>query len=69
MNSGYVTVKCPRCNSTSEISERGIRTASFLCPVCLEGEINDKVRMVPDTELGEQLFNYFTPDVIKLRAN
>lgn len=39
MNAGYITVKCPRCSSTMEIIHSGVKTEVFLCPVCLEGEI------------------------------
>ena len=42
MNPVYVTVKCPRCSSTLEIISSGITTDIFLCPVCLEGEIQCK---------------------------
>ena len=69
MSSGYVTVKCLRCNSTSVINERGVRTELFLCPVCLEGEIRYKFKMVLGNELGRQLYSYFTPEVMKLKAN
>ena len=69
MSSGYVTVKCPRCNSTSVINERGIRTDFFLCPVCFEGEIQYRVKTVLDIELGKLLNSHFTPEVMKLKAN
>ena len=69
MCSGCVTVKCPRCRSTSVLSERGIRTEFFLCPVCLEGEIQNKVKMVLGDELEELLYSYFTPEVMKLKVN
>ena len=69
MISGYVTVKCPRCNSTSIISERGIRTKFFLCPVCLEGEIQYKVKMMLGDELKDLLISRYTPVVTNFKAN
>jgi transposase-like protein len=69
VSSGYITVKCPRCNSTSLISERGIRTEFFLCPVCLEGEIQYKVKTMLGDELEKLLLNPYTPVVMNLRAN
>ena len=39
MGGDYLTVKCSRCTSTSELKMEGVRTDIFLCPVCLEGEI------------------------------
>jgi hypothetical protein len=40
MRKGYLTVKCPRCNSTSEFKINGVKVDYLYCPVCLEGEIN-----------------------------
>ena len=40
MRKGYLTVKCPRCNSTSELKINGVKVDYLFCPVCLEGEIN-----------------------------
>ena len=39
MIKGYISVKCPRCMSTVELPRKGVRTTMFICPVCLEGEI------------------------------
>ena len=36
----YLVVKCPRCQSTSEIKTHGVIPVILLCPVCLEGEID-----------------------------
>jgi predicted RNA-binding Zn-ribbon protein involved in translation (DUF1610 family) len=44
MTYGYVTVKCPRCNSTIEIISGGATADIFTCPVCLEGEIRNTPR-------------------------
>jgi predicted RNA-binding Zn-ribbon protein involved in translation (DUF1610 family) len=44
MTYGYVTVKCPRCNSTIEIISGGVSAEIFNCPVCLEGEIRSNPR-------------------------
>lgn len=43
MRENYVTVKCPRCNSTSEIKSNGVVLNILLCPVCCEGEIEYQV--------------------------
>ena len=40
--STYVTVKCPRCMSTSQLQVTSITNDEFLCPVCSEGEIRSK---------------------------
>jgi hypothetical protein len=69
VSSGYVTVKCPRCNSTSIISERAIRTSFFLCPVCLEGEIQYKVKIMLGDELKNLLISHYTPVVTNFKAN
>jgi predicted RNA-binding Zn-ribbon protein involved in translation (DUF1610 family) len=39
MNRNTVTFECPRCASGVRLAKTAVRTASFLCPVCLEGEI------------------------------
>ena len=39
MTKGYISVKCPRCMSTVKLARKGVRTTMFICPVCLEGEI------------------------------
>jgi predicted RNA-binding Zn-ribbon protein involved in translation (DUF1610 family) len=44
MTYGYVTVKCPRCDSTIEIIGSGATADIFRCPVCLEGEIQNNPR-------------------------
>jgi hypothetical protein len=56
VSSGYIIVRCPRCFSTSEISRNGVRTHTFLCPVCLEGEIQYKENqsvIEKEPELGQ----------------
>ena len=35
----YVTVKCPRCMSASELKTTSAISGPFFCPVCTEGEI------------------------------
>jgi hypothetical protein len=35
----YVTVKCPSCQSVSQIKADAVRSEYFYCPVCEEGEI------------------------------
>jgi predicted RNA-binding Zn-ribbon protein involved in translation (DUF1610 family) len=40
--SKYVTVKCPRCMSTSQLQATSITGNAFLCPVCSEGEIKSQ---------------------------
>jgi hypothetical protein len=40
MKEKYVTVRCPACNSVSQLKATGVRTDFFYCPVCLDGEIN-----------------------------
>jgi len=37
--STYVTVKCPRCLSASELKTTSTINGPFFCPVCAEGEI------------------------------
>jgi hypothetical protein len=37
--STYVTVKCPRCLSASELKTKSTINGPFFCPVCAEGEI------------------------------
>ena len=44
MNKSYVTVTCPRCNSTSQLKMNGVRPAKICCPVCLEGEIENPIK-------------------------
>lgn len=34
-----ITVKCPRCSSEVKLDRSAIRTATFTCPACGEGEI------------------------------
>ena len=41
MTYGYITVRCPRCESTIEIIGGGAAADMFHCPVCLEGEIQN----------------------------
>ena len=53
MTYGYVTVKCPRCTSNIEIIGGSLPADIFICPVCLEGEIEKDSRQrqlqaVPD---------------------
>jgi hypothetical protein len=40
----FVTVKCPRCMSIIELERKAILSNLFLCPVCLEGEIEFGVK-------------------------
>ena len=42
----YLVLKCPRCQSTSEIKTHGISPVILLCPVCLEGEVEHQVGKV-----------------------
>ena len=56
MNEGYFVVKCHRCNSTSQLMLKGRRNDVFLCPVCLEGEIQYKVKN-PCTQMSENILN------------
>ncbi len=35
----YVTVKCPSCQSISQIKADAVRSEIFFCPVCEDGEI------------------------------
>ena len=46
MNEVYLIVNCDRCGSISQLVLKGVNTAIFLCPVCLEGEIEYKVKQV-----------------------
>ena len=39
MNEGCMVVKCERCGSETHIMMRSVRSELFLCPVCLESEI------------------------------
>jgi hypothetical protein len=41
VNPGFITVRCPLCLSISDVRAGGIRTEVFLCPVCLDGEIEN----------------------------
>jgi hypothetical protein len=43
--STYVTVKCPRCMSTSQLQLTSITSDEFFCPVCSEGEIKSQVEL------------------------
>ena len=43
MRRRYVTVRCSRCNSISQVKTTGVMTDTFLCPVCLDGEIDYQV--------------------------
>jgi hypothetical protein len=43
MRRKYVTVRCSRCNSVSQIKTDGVMTDVFLCPVCLDGEVEYRV--------------------------
>ena len=43
MGRKYVTIKCSCCHSTSQIKRNGFMTDTFLCPVCLDGEIEYRV--------------------------
>lgn len=39
MNEGCIIVKCDRCGSESRLMIHSVRSTSFLCPVCMENEI------------------------------
>ncbi len=39
MNTNTTTFECPRCASEIHLEKAAVRTTSFVCPVCLEGEI------------------------------
>jgi hypothetical protein len=39
MNEGCMIVKCDKCGGESQLMMRSVRTDSFICPVCLENEI------------------------------
>ena len=34
-----ITVTCPRCTSNLKLDRKAVRTDTFTCPACLEGEI------------------------------
>jgi recombinational DNA repair protein (RecF pathway) len=39
MKEGCMIVKCERCGSESQLMMRSIRSNAFLCPACMENEI------------------------------
>ena len=43
MSTSYLIARCYRCGSTMQLVIEGVRSDAFLCPVCLEGEIECKV--------------------------
>ena len=43
MNEGCVIVKCLRCGSTARLMMHSVRSEYFICPVCLEGEVEYRV--------------------------
>ncbi len=54
MIKGYISAKCPRCMSIVELARKVVRTTMFICPVCLEGEIEYRgERMNIDTTKSE----------------
>jgi len=70
----HILIKCPRCSSISEISSDGIRTAIFLCPVCLEGEIQyspeqPAIETAPSSRPGNQACGHDIKAVINCRNN
>ena len=39
MSKGTISVTCPRCSSEVTLARSAVRTATFTCPACGEGEI------------------------------
>lgn len=56
MSQGYLVVKCDTCGSTAQLMTERVRSDEFLCPVCLEGEIEYKTRH-PGTKKGQIIFD------------
>ncbi len=50
-----MTVKCSCCNSITQIKTTGVMTDTFVCPICLDGEIDYRVEQ-PRIYRGESEF-------------
>jgi hypothetical protein len=46
----YITIKCPRCMSASELKTTSTINGPFFCPVCAEGEIEGS----PEPQCGNR---------------
>lgn len=70
MNEACMTVKCERCGNESQLMIRSVRSNAFLCPVCLESEIDCRL-IEPEIQICREpgnivynLYPYITDSVV-----
>ena len=50
MNEACMIVKCERCGNESRLPMRSVRSSSFLCPVCMENEVECRLA-IPEIQI------------------